>query len=258
MKKLASALILSALPFWALAQDKIKVAATPVPHAEILEYAQTLVPDNDLNIDIVVVTDYVLPNLMLDEGEVDANFMQHQPYLTEFNKANNLNLVSVGGIHLEPLGGYSKKIKDIKDLPQNGKVAIPNDATNGGRALILLNNNGVITLDDPTNILSSLTDIKENPKNLSFIELEAPMLARTIDEVDLALINTNFALDADLNPMEDALIIEDKNSPYVNIVVVKSDNKDQENVQKLMKVLQSDEMRQFIETKYKGSILPGF
>lgn len=257
MKKLASALILSALPFFANAQEEIKVAATPVPHAEILEHAQTLAP-NDLNIDIVVVTDYVLPNLMLNEGAVDANFMQHQPYLTEFNKANEMNLVSIGGVHLEPLGGYSKKLKDIKDLPEKGKISIPNDVTNGGRALILLHNNGVITLEDPSNILSTLSDIKENPKNLSFIELEAPMLARTINEVDLAVINTNFALNADLNPQKDALIIEDKNSPYVNIVVVKDENQDKENVKQLMKILNSPEMKTFIETKYNGSILPGF
>lgn len=257
MKKFATALLISALPFFANANETIKVAASPVPHAEILEHAQTLAP-KDFNIDVVVVTDYVLPNIMLNEGEVDANFMQHQPYLDEFNKANDMTLVSVGGVHLEPLGGYSKKIKDMKDLPQNGKVAIPNDPTNGGRALILLHNNGVITLTDPTNILATIQDIKENPKNLSFVELEAPMLARTIDEVDLALINTNFALDADLNPVKDALIIEDKNSPYVNIVVVKDGNNEKENVKELMKILHSDEMKQFIETKYEGSILPAF
>lgn len=256
MKKLASALILSALPFLANAQDSIKVAASPVPHAEILEHAQTLAPD--FKIDVIVVTDYVLPNLMLDEGEVDANFMQHQPYLDEFNKANNLTLVPVGSVHLEPLGGYSKKITDIKTIANNSKIAIPNDPTNGGRALILLHNNGVITLTDPSNILSTIADIKENPKNLSFLELEAPMLAKAINEVDLALINTNFALDAGLNPMKDALIIEDKNSPYVNIVTVKAENKDKDNVQKLMKVLNSPEMKSFIETKYQGSILPGF
>lgn len=257
MKKFATALLISALPFFANANETIKVAASPVPHAEILEHAQTLAP-KDFNIDVVVVTDYVLPNIMLNEGEVDANFMQHQPYLDEFNKANDMTLVSVGGVHLEPLGGYSKKIKDVKDLPQNGKVAIPNDPTNGGRALILLHNSGVITLTDPTNILATIQDIKENPKNLSFVELEAPMLARTIDEVDLALINTNFALDADLNPVKDALIIEDKNSPYVNIVVVKDGNNEKENVKELMKILHSDEMKQFIETKYEGSILPAF
>lgn len=257
MKKFATALLISALPFFANANETIKVAASPVPHAEILEHAQTLAP-KDFNIDVVVVTDYVLPNIMLNEGEVDANFMQHQPYLDEFNKANDMTLVSVGGVHLEPLGGYSKKIKDVKDLPQNGKVAIPNDPTNGGRALILLHNNGVITLTDPTNILATIQDIKENPKNLSFVELEAPMLARTIDEVDLALINTNFALDADLNPVKDALIIEDKNSPYVNIVVVKDGNNEKENVKELMKILHSDEMKQFIETKYEGSIIPAF
>lgn len=257
MKKFATALLISALPFFANANETIKVAASPVPHAEILEHAQTLAP-KDFNIDVVVVTDYVLPNIMLNEGEVDANFMQHQPYLDEFNKANDMTLVSVGGVHLEPLGGYSKKIKDVKDLPQNGKVAIPNDPTNGGRALILLHNNGVITLTDPTNILATIQDIKENPKNLSFVELEAPMLARTIDEVDLALINTNFALDADLNPVKDALIIEDKNSPYVNIVVAKDGNNEKENVKELMKILHSDEMKQFIETKYEGSILPAF
>ncbi|ELV07943.1 D-methionine-binding lipoprotein MetQ [Wohlfahrtiimonas chitiniclastica SH04] len=257
MKKFATALLISALPFFANANETIKVAASPVPHAEILEHAQTLAP-KDFNIDVVVVTDYVLPNIMLNEGEVDANFMQHQPYLDEFNKANDMTLVSVGGVHLEPLGGYSKKIKDVKDLPQNGKVAIPNDPTNGGRALILLHNNGVITLTDPTNILATIQDIKENPKHLSFVELEAPMLARTIDEVDLALINTNFALDADLNPVKDALIIEDKNSPYVNIVVVKDGNNEKENVKELMKILHSDEMKQFIETKYQGSILPAF
>lgn len=257
MKKLTLALVLSALPFFANAQNSIKIAASPVPHAEILEEAQKLAPD-DFKIDITVVTDYVLPNLMLDEGNVDANFMQHQPYLDDFNRSHNLTLVSVGGVHLEPLGGYSKKITDIQALSQNAKIAIPNDPTNGGRALILLHNNGIITLNDPSNIMATTMDIKDNPKNVSFLELEAPMLSKAIDEVDLALINTNFALDANLNPMKDALIIEGKDSPYVNIVTVKEENKDQENVKKLMKVLNSPEMKTFIETKYEGSILPGF
>ncbi len=258
MRKLLSVLTIAALPFFANANETLKVAATPVPHAEMLEFAKPLLKEKGIDLDIVVLTDYVLPNIMLNEGEVKANFMQHLPYLESFNKDNGTNSISVAKIHVEPLAGYSKKIKSIKDLPNNAKVSIPNDVTNGGRALILLQNNGIIKLEDPTNILSSISDIKENPKNITFIELEAPMLARTIDDVDLAIINTNFALDANLNPKNDALIIEGQDSPYANIIAVKPENKDDPQIKVLIEVLQSPEMKKFIEEKYQGSILPTF
>lgn len=257
MKKQLSIVLLSILPTLGLAQETIKVAATPVPHAEMLEYAQSIAP-KDFTIEILTVTDYVIPNLMLDSHEVDANFMQTLPYMKAFSADNNMTLTSLGGIHIEPLGGYSTKLKSIDELPHNAKVAIPNEATNGGRALSLLHKHGVITLENPENIQASLSDIKDNPKNITFIELESPMLTRSIDEVDLAFINTNFALDAGLIPTKDAIILEAKDAPYVNVLTVNAKDIDDPKALKLLEILTSDQMRDFINDQYEGSIVPAF
>ncbi|MNB96160.1 D-methionine-binding lipoprotein MetQ precursor [compost metagenome] len=196
--------------------------------------------------------------MQLDDKELDANFFQHQPYLDDQNKNNKTDLVSVASVHVEPFGAYSKKIKSIDELADGAKVAIPNDATNGGRALILLAKNGLITLKDDTNIAATKADITENKKNLDIIELEAAMLPRQLDEVDLALINTNFALDAGLVPTKDALFIEGVDSPYANILVTRQDNKDSEAIKKLVAALNSPEAKAFIEEKYEGAIIPAF
>ncbi|KTD84870.1 MetQ/NlpA family ABC transporter substrate-binding protein [Paenibacillus etheri] len=237
---------------------KLVVGASPVPHAEILKAIAPLLEAQGITLEIKEFTDYVQPNVQLDEKQLDANFFQHQPYLDDQNKNNKTDLISVASVHVEPFGAYSKKIKSIDELADGAKVAIPNDATNGGRALILLAKNGLITLKDDTNIAATKADIIENKKNLKIIELEAAMLPRQLDEVDLALINTNFALDAGLVPTKDALFIEGTDSPYANILVTRQDNKDSDATKKLIAALNSPEAKAFIEEKYEGAIIPAF
>ncbi|OLU20857.1 MULTISPECIES: MetQ/NlpA family ABC transporter substrate-binding protein [unclassified Pseudomonas] len=258
MKKLLTALAVVAAFSSAAQAETLRVAASAVPHAEILDFVKPALAKEGVELDVKVFTDYVQPNVQVAEKRLDANFFQHQPYLDEFNKSRGTSLVSVGGVHVEPFGAYSSKIKDLKDLPQGANVVIPNDATNGGRALLLLQKAGVITLKDPTNILSTPKDIAENPKGIKVRELEAATLPRVLTQVDLALINTNYALEAKLNPTEDALAIEGSDSPYVNILVTREDNKDSPAVQKLVKALHSDEVKAFILEKYKGAVVPAF
>jgi D-methionine transport system substrate-binding protein len=229
-----------------------------VPHAEILEFVKPALAKEGVDLKVKVFTDYIQPNVQVAEKRLDANFFQHQPYLDEFNKAKGTSLVAVTGVHLEPLGAYSSKIKDLKNLPSGANVVIPNDATNGGRALLLLAKAGVITLKDPTNILSTVKDIAQNPKDLKIRELEAATIPRVLTQVDLALINTNYALEAKLDPSRDALVIEGNDSPYVNILVSRADNKDSDAMQKLAAALHSPEVKKFILEKYKGAVLPAF
>src|SRR5690606_12656556 len=181
-----------------------------------------------------------------------------KPYLDSFNKEHKTQLVSVGLVHVEPFGAYSSKIKDIKDLKEGAQIALPNDPSNGARALLLLQSQGLIKLKDPSNILATARDVVENPKKLKFRELEAATLPRVLPDVDLALINTNYALEAGLNPVNDALFIEGADSPYANIVVTTQDKKDDAAVKKLVQALNSTETRKFIEEKYKGAIVPAF
>ncbi|CAH0231653.1 MULTISPECIES: MetQ/NlpA family ABC transporter substrate-binding protein [unclassified Pseudomonas] len=258
MKKLLTALAVVAAFSSAAQAETLRVAASAVPHAEILNFVKPALAKEGVELDVKVFTDYVQPNVQVAEKRLDANFFQHQPYLDEFNKSRGTSLVSVAGVHVEPFGAYSSKIKDLKELPQGANVVIPNDATNGGRALLLLQKAGVITLKDPSNILSTPKDIAENPKGIKVRELEAATLPRVLTQVDLALINTNYALEAKLNPTEDALAIEGSDSPYVNILVTREDNKDSPAVQKLVKALHSDEVKAFILEKYKGAVVPAF
>ncbi|MBV6751615.1 MULTISPECIES: MetQ/NlpA family ABC transporter substrate-binding protein [Pseudomonas] len=257
MKKLIAAFAAVAA-FSAHAAETLTVAASPVPHAEILEFVKPVLAKEGVDLKVKVFTDYVQPNVQVAEKRLDANFFQHQPYLDEFNKAKGTNLVSVAGVHLEPLGAYSSKYKKLADLPGGANVVIPNDATNGGRALLLLQKAGLIKLKDATNILSTPKDIVENTKDLKIRELEAATLPRVLTQVDLALINTNYALEAKLDPSKDALIIEGSDSPYVNILVARPDNKDSDAIQKLVAALHSPEVKAFILEKYKGAVLPAF
>ena len=257
MKKLLVAFAAVAA-FSAHAADTLTVAATPVPHAEILEFVKPALAKQGVDLKVKVFTDYIQPNVQVAEKRLDANFFQHQPYLDEFNKAKGTHLVSVAGVHLEPLGVYSSKYKSLKELPSTATVVIPNDATNGGRALLLLAKADMIKLQDSNNILSTVKDITENPKNLKFRELEAATIPRVLTQVDLALINTNYALEAKLDPSKDALVIEGNDSPYVNILVTREDNKDSDAVKKLVAALHTPEVKQFIQEKYKGAILPAF
>ncbi|CAI8867435.1 MULTISPECIES: MetQ/NlpA family ABC transporter substrate-binding protein [Pseudomonas] len=256
MKKLIAAF--AAVAAFSAHAETLTVAATPVPHAEILEFVKPALAKEGVDLKVKVFTDYIQPNVQVAEKRLDANFFQHQPYLDEFNKAKGTNLVAVTGVHLEPLGAYSSKLKDLKDLPSGANVVIPNDATNGGRALLLLAKAGVITLKDPTNILSTVKDIATNPKDLKIRELEAATIPRVLTQVDLALINTNYALEAKLDPSKDALVIEGNDSPYVNILVSRADNKDSDAMQKLAAALHSPEVKKFITEKYKGAVLPAF
>jgi D-methionine transport system substrate-binding protein len=242
----------------AQANDTLTVAATAVPHAEILEFVKPALAKEGVDLNIKVFTDYVQPNVQVAEKRLDANFFQHQPYLDEFNKGKGTNLISVVGVHLEPLGAYSSKFKKIEEVTSGANVVIPNDATNGGRALLLLEKAGLIKLKDSSNILSTTKDIAENPKGLKIRELEAATIPRVLTQVDLALINTNYALEAKLDPSKDALVIEGSDSPYVNILVARPDNKDSAAMQKLATALHSPELKAFILEKYKGAVLPAF
>jgi len=258
MKKLLTAIAVVAAFSNAAQAETLNVAATAVPHAEILEFVKPALAKDGVELNVKVFTDYVQPNVQVAEKRLDANFFQHQPYLDEFNKSRGTELTSVAGVHVEPFGAYSSKIKDLKDLPQGANVVIPNDATNGGRALLLLQKAGIITLKDASNILATPKDIAENPKAIKLRELEAATLPRVLTQVDLALINTNYALEAKLNPTQDALIIEGSDSPYVNILVARPDNQDSAAMQKLAKALNSPEVKAFILEKYQGAVVPAF
>lgn len=260
MKKvlLFTALAAALTAGFAQANEKLIVAATPVPHAEILDLVKPTLAKEGVDLEIKVFTDYVQPNVQVAEKRLDANYFQTLPYLENFNKGKGTNLVTVVGVHVEPFGGYSKKIKNISELKDGATVAIPNEGSNSGRALLLLQKAGVITLKDPTNALATPKDIASNPKNLKFKELESALLPRVLDQVDLDMINTNYALEAGLNPARDALIIEDAKSPYVNFLVARPDNKDSAAIQKLAKALTSPEVKAFIEKKYNGAVVPAF
>ena len=259
MKKLLTALAASAALTAAAAQaGEISVAATAVPHAELLEFVKPALAKEGVELKIKVFTDYVQPNVQVAEGRLDANFFQHQPYLSEFNASRGTELVSIAGVHVEPFGAYSSKVKSLTELVDGAQVVIPNDATNGGRALLLLQKTGLIKLKDATSITATVKDIAENPKNIKVRELEAATLPRVLNQVDLALINTNYALEAGLNPTKDALVIEGDDSPYVNILVTTSEKKDNADLQKLAQALHSDAVKQFIVEKYKGAVVPAF
>ena len=236
----------------------VTVGATPVPHGEILNEIKPLLAKEGVDLKVVEFTDYVKPNLALNDKELDANFFQHEPYLKKFAADRKLDLVNLVAVHIEPMGVYSKKLKDIKSVPDGAKVAIPNDPTNGGRALNILAKAGLIKLKDGVGISATVGDIVENPKNLKITEAEAAMLPRTLDDVDLAVINSNFAMEAKLNPTKDALFIEPKDSPYANIVAVRKGDENRKEIQALKKALTSPEVKKFIEDKYQGAILPSF
>lgn len=236
--------------------EKIVVGASAVPHAEILENVKEDLKELGFDLEVKVFNDYVLPNTALAEGQLDANFFQHIPYLEEMNTKENLGITWTVKVHIEPMGLYSDKIESLADLKDGATIAIPNDATNGSRALKLLADNGLITLKDTE--IASVLDITSNEKNLTFKELDAPALPRTLVDVDAAVINTNYAIEGDLNPLDDAIIIESSESPYANVLAVKEENKESEKTKALNTVLTSEKTKKFIEEKYEGSIFPAF
>ena len=239
-------------------KKEIKMGVTAGPHAEVMEEVAKEAAKQGITIKVVEFNDYVQPNKALAEGDLDMNSMQHQPYMDNVVKKQGLKITSIGKTIILPMAVYSHKYKDIKDVADGAKVTIPNDPTNGARALLLIQQAGLIKLKNGNSVDASVTDITENPKNLQFVELEAAQIPRSIDDVDIALINTNFAMEAGLNPLKDALFLEPKDSPYANVLVIREGDENRPEIQKLVKALQSPEVKKFIEDKYQGAILPSF
>lgn len=250
-------LVLISVFFGFIFSVELKVGATPVPHAKMLEHIKPLLKKEGIYLKIVEFTDYVTPNLALNDGSLDANFMQHKPYLDKINKDRKLNLTSIANIHIEPIGAYSNKIKNINELKNGALILIPADPTNGARALIMLHNNNLITLKDVNNLAANEFDIVKNPKKLRIKPIEAALLPKTLNEGDLAIINGNYALQAGLNSKK-ALILEDSRSPYANVLVVRKNDEKNENLIKLKNALQSKEIKDFLDSTYKGEVIPAF
>ncbi len=237
---------------------KIVVGATPVPHAEILQVAKPLLEKENIDLEIKVFTDYVLLNPSLKDGKIDANFFQHIPYLDDYNQNNNADLVWTVQVHNEPMGVYSNRITELDELKDGAVVGIPNDATNGGRALLVLESAGLIKLNEGVGVSATINDIADNPKDLEVKMMDAAMLPRTLEDADICVINSNYALEADLNPVEDSIFMEPSDSPFANVLVVQAEDKDNEALVKLGQALQSPEVKEFLETKYQGACVPSF
>ena len=236
----------------------LTVAASPTPHAVILEQCVPILAEQGIDLVINEYSDYVVPNTAVEDGDEDANYFQHIPYLEEFNETRGTHLVDVASVHIEPMGVYAGKTASLEELADGAVIAIPNDATNEGRALLLLEAQGLITLDDSSNLTATPINIVDNPKNLQFEEIEAKTLPSSLPDLDLAVINSNYALGAGLNPTTDALAIESADSPYVNVLVVKEGNEDNAAVQALVEVLHSDTIRDFINEEFDGAVVPAF
>lgn len=274
MKKLVSTILLVTLSATLLVgcgsknnagqtDDKVlRVGASTTPHAEILKAAEPVLAEMGYTLKITEFSDYVLPNTALDQGDIDANYFQHLPYLEKTNAEKGTKLVSAGSIHFEPLGIYPGKVASLSELKDGDMVAVPNDTTNEARALLLLEAQGLIKLKDGVGIEATANDIVENPKNLKFKELEAAQVARALPDVAIGVINGNYALSAGLSVEDDALVNEDASSvaatTYANIVAVKEGFENSEKTKALVKALQSDTVKKFIEETYKGSVVPTF
>ncbi|NLK29467.1 MetQ/NlpA family ABC transporter substrate-binding protein [Aminobacterium sp. EBM-42] len=246
------------IPNAAAAEEVIKIGATPVPHAEILKVIKEDIAKEGIKLEIIEFTDYVKPNLALNDKEIDANYYQHLPYLENFNANHRTKLAAIGTVHVEAMGLFSEKVKHIDELKEKSLIAVPSDSVNGGRALLLLQANGLITLSDKAGLEATERDIVENPKKLRFKSIEAAQLPRILPDVDGAVINGNYALEAGFNPTEDAVLLEGSESPYANIVVVHEDSKDDEKFAILMKHLNSEKVAQFILSTYNGGVTPAF
>ena len=268
MKKLVAAVLTGVLVAGTLStgvyakdDDKtITVAASATPHAEILEEAKPLLEKEGYDLEVTVFDDYVQPNEVVEAGDIDCNYFQHIPYLNSYNEERGTHLVSVGEIHYEPIGIYAGTESDLSNISDGADIAIPNDTTNEARALLLLQDNGLIKLKDGAGLTATVNDIAENPHNIYFVEMEAAQVSKVLSEVAFAVINGNYALDAGLNAQTDALASETSDSlaaqTYVNVVVVKEGNEDNEGVKALVDVLKSDDIKKFIEETYEGAVVP--
>ena len=245
-----------------LAGTTLKVAASPTPHAEILNAVKDILAEQGITLEVVEFSDYVQPNLVTESGEVDANYFQHGPYLESFNEENGTHLVSVGAIHYEPFGIYPGKISDLENIADGAVIAVPNDTTNEARALQLLAAQGIITLKEGAGLTATKNDIAENPHNVDIVEMEAAQLPRTLADVDFAVINGNYAAEAGLNAATDALAVEDASSEaaqtFANILVVKEGNEDNPAIQALLAALQSEQVKNFIDETYSGAVVAIF
>ena len=256
---LAASIAAFAVGASAQANDKpLKIGVTAGPHAQIFEVVKKIAEKDGLKIQIVEFSDYVQPNAALAAGDLDGNSYQHKPYLDAQVKDRGYKIVSVGNTVNFPIGIYSKKVKDLKDLKEGARVGIPNDPTNGGRVLLVFQDKGLIKLKPEAGLKATPLDIVENPKKIKFVEVDAAQLPRTLDDLDASAINTNFALSAGLNPGKDAISQENAKSPYVNLLAVREQDKDKPWVAKLVKAYHSEEIRKFIQTEFKGSVIPGF
>jgi ABC-type metal ion transport system, periplasmic component/surface antigen len=255
-------LILAALAscFFGCSNSKhsFKVAATPMPHAEMLEFIRPELKAKGIDMEIVIIDDYNIPNRTLDGHEVDANFFQHLPFMEEQIKQFGYKIESLAKIELEPMGVYSKKIQNLSKLPEKAKIAIPNDPTNEARALALLEAQGLLQMTVPQNLQATVVDIAKNPKNLQFVEVDAAMLPRTLEDVDAAVINTNYALAAKLSPLKDALALEGKDSPYANIIAIRTGDEKRPEIIELKAAMTSEKMKEFILKQYQGAVIPAF
>ena len=238
---------------------KITVAASATPHAEILEEAKTLLKDKGYELEVKVFDDYVQPNNVVESGEFDANYFQHVPYLEQFNEEKGTHLVVAGKIHYEPFGIYPGTKKDLKDIAKGDKIAVPNDTTNEARALLLLQDNGIIKLKDGAGIKATVNDIEENPNNIEIVELEAAQVPRVVNEVAYVVLNGNYALEANYTVKKDALAYEKSDSEaaktYVNVIAVKEGNENSEKIKAVVDVLKSDSIKKFIDEKYDGAVI---
>lgn len=238
----------------------ITVAASPTPHAEILEAAKPILAEQGWNLEVTVFDDYILPNQVVDSGELDANYFQHIPYLDEFNAERGTHLVNAGGIHYEPFGIYPGTKKTLDEVADGDVIAVPNDTTNEARALLLLQDNGLIKLKDGAGLTATVQDIEENPHNLEIQELEAAQVPRVVGEVAYVVLNGNYALQADFSVAKDSIAYESSDSEaaktYVNVIAVAEGNENNEGIKALVDVLKSDEIKQYINDNYDGAVIP--
>ena len=239
--------------------ETIKIAASPVPHAEILAKAAEILKDYGYELDIVEFEDYVQPNLVVESGEFDANYMEHIPYLNSFNEEQGTHIVNAGGIHYEPFGIYPGTKASLSDVAEGDRVAIPNDTTNEARALLLLQDNGLLTLADGAGLTATVNDVVDNPYNLEFVELEAAQVARVVGEVEYVILNGNYALEAGYSVGRDSIAYEASDSvaakTYVNIIGVYEGNENTDKIKALVTVLRSDDIKKFIEDTYDGAVI---
>ncbi len=266
MKKLVSLLLTGALTLGLLSgcskdPKTLKVGATPAPHAEILEIVKDLLAEQDITLEIVEFTDYIQPNDAVESGDIDANYFQHITYMNNFNAEHDTHLVSVGDIHYEPFGIYAGRVSSLAELPDGAQIGVPNDPTNGGRALLLLQEQGLITLPEDAGLEPTVLDIVDNPHNFDIVEMEAAQLPRSLDSLDVAVINGNYAIQAGLD-VNDALAIESAEgtagTAYVNVLTVKEGRENDEEIQALLKALQSQQVKDYIAENYGGAVVAVF